>query len=609
MVDFHTPLRLGRSGAALAIAVFLAVFMIAAPVQAQTGGVNNGPLTLEKMAPDDIFAFVTLAGLKNCSAAAEDLGLYKLWKEPEVQGFLKQILEMYKEIAADAPPSAVEEWDRHKALFEGRISAIAGGLTVVWTREAPIPVPGVVIALDLGDRREVFRQMFDSLLDSDDLKHELRGVVRSTLDHHGHEVRVFSQERYFPQLSICTAFVENLFLVGLNQPLLLKCLDNLKGASTLADLPSFRRSRTKTGEKPLIEVFLNVDAFTSRVRGLIPEEWLGVLHSLGLDSIHAVYYASAVKDGDSLDTLYLDAPRPRRGLLNLGTRPISEKSLAFVPKHAAFFEIWHMNLAEAWDAVWKAMAQVVPPRHFKYVQRGLAEVERELGMKIRDGLLASLGEEAVVYAELRPNNMIPNVVLSIEIKDAVKANQVLNTALEMGGLKAREIPFGDRTLKVINLEEDVPFSPSYAFVENRLVFSLTPVGLKTALRRLDQARDSVLDSPDFQETFKVLDWKRSAYIGYFDTKRIVAFLYNMAENFSGLVDSEKVPLDLAMLPDVEVILKHMNGFGEVSYCDQDGVVYKARSIGGAVILGLLGRFLDKAPGIPPHVLERLGQRF
>jgi len=83
----------------------------------------------------------------------------------------------------------------------------------------------------------------------------------------------------------------------------------------------------------------------------------------------------------------------------------------------------------------------------------------------------------------------------------------------------------------------------------------------------------------------------------------------MAENLSGLVDSEKVPLDLAMLPDVEVILKHMNGFGEVSYCDQDGVIYKARSLGGAVILGLLGRFLDKAPGIPPHVLERLGRRF
>ncbi len=512
MVDFPTSLRLGRPGVALAIAVFLAATLFAAPLQAQTEGVVNGPLCLEKMAPDDIFAFVTLAGLKNCSAAAEDLGLYKLWKEPEVQGFLKKILGMYKEMAADVPPSAVAEWNQHKALLEGRISAIAGGLTVVWTRDAPIPVPGVVVALDLGDRREVFRQMFNSLLDSDDFKHELRGVVRSTLDYHGHEVMVFKQERYYPQLSICTAFVENLFLVGLNKPLLLKCLDNLKGARTLVDLPSFRRSRTKTGDKPLIEVFLNVDGFTSRIRGLIPEEWLGVLHSLGLDSINAVYYASAVKDGDSLDTLYLDAPHPRRGLMNLSTRPISEQSLAFVPKHAAFFEIWHMNLAEAWDAVWKAMAQVVPPRHLRYVQRGLAGVERELGMKIRDGLLAALGEEVIAYAELRPNNMIPNVVLSVEVKDKVKANHVLNAALDMGDLKAREVPFGDRTMKVIRLEDDVPISPSYAFVENRLIFSLTPVGLKNALRHLGQARDSVLDSPAFQETFKVLDWKKSAYI-------------------------------------------------------------------------------------------------
>jgi len=516
-------------------------------------------------------------------------------------------------MAADAPSDALQQWNMSKNLLEGRVSVIVGGLTVIWMRDFPIVAPGAVVALDLGEKQEAFKQVLDQALSSEDLKREMRGVVQSSITHAGHEVMVFKQVRYYPQLSICATFVDNLFLVGLNESLLFKCLDNLggDGGGTLAGLPSFQRSRSKAEASPLLEAFLNIEGFTSRVRGLIPDEWLGILHNLGLDSVNSLYYASAVQDGCGLDTMYFDAPQPRRGLLNLSTRNVSEKTLKFIPKSAGFFEVFSINLGQAWDLVWNTMTRVIPPREFKYVKRDLDRAEQEIGFRIRDGLLAALGEEWAFYAEMRRNAAIPNMVGCVEIKDRDRANKVLGSLLGLGDVETRDVPFGDHTLTVINLpDDDVPFAPSYSFVGDRLIMSLTPAGLKSALRRLSRPHDSVLDNPDFQDTFKKLDWKKAVMLRFLDTRRLAAFGYNMAENFlPGLLSGMDIPLDLAMLPSEEVILDHLNGWGDMSYCDQDGIVYKGRYMNISSLLAVVGRFLDKAPGVPPMVLGRLFERY
>jgi tetratricopeptide (TPR) repeat protein len=592
------------------LAILVVVPVLAAGLPAQSAAPDGGRLTLEAVAPQDLFAFVSVAGLEESSRAAERLGLFRLWKEPEVQRLFGKFIEAYESAASGAPPEMIQQWEMAKSFLAGRLAAIAGGITVIWTRDGPVPVPGLVVALDLGDRREAFQQMLEGALASDEMKREMRGVVRSTITYRDQEILVLSQERYYPQLSLCGTYLENLFLVGLNQPLLKKCIDVHRdgGAKALRRLPSFQRARSKAESGALVEAFLNVDAFTARLRGLVPDEWLGLLHGLGLDGLNAVYYASAAHDGDSFDTFYLDAPAPRRGLLAASTGSVNEATLKLVPRNAAYFEAFRVDLGRIYDVVWQGLETVLPPRELGKVSRGLERLERRLGFKIREGMLAALGEEGVAYSELPENGLIPSLVIAMEVRDRAKAEQVLTALLGLGKVECRAVPFGEHTMHVINPPGKTPFSPAYAFVGDRLVFSLFAAGLKGAIQRHGESVDSVLDSPDFAAALKGLPWKRGSVVAYLDVKRFAAYWYNLAESIlPGLLADESIPLDPALMPPADVFLKHVNGWGEVIYGDQDGIVLKARTTSLATVLGLLGRFIDRAPGFPPYALERMGR--
>jgi len=583
-----------------------------ATLPAQSDSVSGGQrqLSLEAVVPNDVFAFASVAGLDESSAAAEKLSLYGLWQEPEVQEFLGKIIAAYEREAAKAPPEAVEQWATWKELIRGRVSGALGGLTVIWTRDGPIPVPGAVVSLDLGDRRDAFQQRIDALLASDDFKREMRGVERLTETYQGHEIQVFRQTRYFPQMSICATYLDNLLLIGLNSSLLKQCIDNHRdgGRRALLNAPSFQRSRSKAAASPLLEVFLNIDGVTQRVRGLIPDEWLEVLGDLGFADINAVYYASAVQDGSGLDTLFIDAPEPRRGLLAINPGPITEATLRRVPKNAVYFETARFDAGPMYDLVWAAVAKIAPPRGLRRVERALERAERELGFKIRDGLLGALGKQILVYAELPPNTAIPQALAEVDIQDREKAAQVMGTLLQMAEAETREVPFGEHTMTVINAGPGAVVTPCFAFVEDKLVLSLFLPGLKNYLRHLRRPRASIMDSADFQATFKSLPRDRAEWIGYADAKRWAAYGYNFAETLlPGLIDPDDVPFDLAMLPTLDVILKHLGGMGGTSYSDQDGTVMKIRWPVVAGYLSLWGRFIDKAPGFPPYALGRMGR--
>lgn len=358
-------------------------------------------LALESFAPPDVLAFASFAGLQECSRACTGLGLYRLWQEPEVQAFLQGTLESLARASEASPPGALEQWRLGKELLGGRVALILGGLNLAWTRNGPLPIPGVVLALDLGEKRPAFHQAIERLRSPGALGSVGRGFEQETLIHKGREVCVLRRPRSAPHLSLCFTYAENLVLFGLNETLFFRCLDNLEsGGESLAGLPAFRRSRAKAAGDPLLELFVHLDALAGRVKGLLPDEWLAALHALGLDGIHGLYYASSVAAGETLETLYLDAPAPRRGLLDLSPRPIGPETLAFVPRDASLFEAVHVDLGAAWDTVMGVLPGLLPPPVHSGLVRRLERLEQRLGFTLRSGLLGAFGTEAVYYLSL-----------------------------------------------------------------------------------------------------------------------------------------------------------------------------------------------------------------
>ena len=605
-----------RSGRGLALALGLIIVLAGANVPAQTASNNGSALTLDSIAPPGLFAFVTVAGIEDASAAADQLGLFRLWKEPEVQRFLGPLVAMYRKTAEGIPAEPVQHWASWKKMFSGRISAAVGGLTVVWAREGrqlvPVPMPGMVMSIDLGDQKQAFRQVVDGWLKSDNFNRTLRGWSRSHETYRGQDIIVLkTTQRYMPGLCVTATYLENLFLVGLNRTLLHKCIDlHQDGGPVFRDAPAFKRARSKAEAGPLVEVFVNVQEITGRIRGLVPDEWLEVLHDTGLDSINAFYYASAVHDGDSFDTCYLDAPGPRRGLLAAMSGTVDSASLKRVPRDAIFAKVARFDFGQVHDALWHGLKKVLPEREMETVARGIARWEKKAGLSIRNDILAALGEEWIAYVGLSGSDIVPELVVAVDVGEPEAMQRVIRTALAHARVATHDVKFGDITVTMLVLPGDVTLRPAFAIVGKRLWFSLTPAGLKAVVLQENGPEESLLDSPNFRDTFRGMPLEKAVGLRYLDLKRLAGYGYNLAEHFlPGLVQNDDFPVDFALLPSQDVVLRHLNSCGGVVLYDEDGLLFKQRSIGLATLYALAARFVDRAPGVPHIVLERMGGWF
>ena len=539
------------SRTALALGLLLP---FAAPAAAQEA------LRLEHIVPADVFAFVDFAGLDTCSDAAEELGLYQLWSEPEVQEFIAVLVDEYNSMAGHTPPEVQQQWEMAKGLLGGRISMAVGELHITWADEMPMPHPGGVMALDVSGRRDQMIEMFDTILPPEN--DAAMGFRRSIVERGGFEMIRLEQVESDPKLTLFVTFVENLMLVGVEEELIGQCIDNLggSGSETLAASGAFRRARSKSQGTRLLELFVNFDALANRIGGLIPVEVRDLLDTLGLSDLNAAYYTSAVHGGDSFDTLYFDAPGARRGLLASSTGGgIDASSLAMVPAGAAHFTAMEFNAGNLYDTLWSAFSGFAPSEIVNEANREIVNVEQMLGFGIRDGLLSSLGEELVIYTELPTNGFVPNVVATMQLADADSFQNILGTVLGMTGVPLREISYRGHAIQII-AADDMPVAPAFTVLDDQLIVALSPGGLKNVLKGMEDGTGaSITSSESFASTFEGMSWEGAEMVQFIDVPRLAAFGYNAAENLlPGMVNEGDLPVDLYMMPSQETVLAHIN---------------------------------------------------
>jgi tetratricopeptide (TPR) repeat protein len=599
--------------AALALVAGLAAApsLLAAPLVADPRTPSPDGLTVEALLPNDVLAFGTFAGLDAASAAAEGLELLALIEEPEMQLFLEDLVAMIEAQSENVPAEVQEMWEAARRQLGGRMSMALGDLTLVWTQDGPIPLPGMLLALDTGEHRQEARESFEMLLGMA-MQESGGSLTHSTRQHAGHDVSVLQISEDGAMVEIHVAFLENLVLFNLNGHLIDACLENAAagGVYTLANSEGFARARRQSPGTPLFEMFLNTGEIGKRFEGLLPVEIKQACHDLGLDAIDSIYYASAIHDGDSLDTMYIDTPGGQRGLLALGgDRPIDDGALAIVPDSAVYCSALSLDASKAWDTVMSAVAAVAPAEVVAEMEREIARAEAEMGFAIRDGLLAALGDELVAYAELPQNGFIPGFVMTIELRDRAEGARILGTVLGASGASVRQVAFGARTLHVITIpDEDVPVSPCFSFEGDRLVFGLTVGALKDALTRMDSGGGRIVDSPHFQAAFRGLDRSHAGAIEFIDMRLLAAYGYDLAINMLPGYTDPNVPLDFAKLPAKETVLRHMGGWAEVARATDEGIVMQARTLSFATLAALVARGLDELP-VPPLMMVSMEEEY
>ncbi len=558
----------------------------------------SGAVQLADLVPEDVFAYVEFAGTARAAQLAQSLELMELWREPEMQAFVGDLIEEVRSEIERAPQREREQVAMARELLSGRFGLAVGELHLAWIDGQPMPLPGAVASLELrpGQRDQVdglIRQALGALGDD---------FATSTHLLAGQEITYLSPRDGEFNVTVGYCLTDELLLVGFEESLLEHCVQQLKApgaAGTLAASEVLRTSRKHAAGDLVLESLLNVRAFKQRLGGLVPVEVQRAIETLGLDAIEGVYYGSSIRDGGGWDTLSVHAPGPRQGLLACGgDRPFHQGTFALVPDEAVFASALRFDSAQAFETILEALEHVVPPVAIEEIDQGLEMARRQLGFDPIEDLLKTLGSELVGFVELPRNGVIPSGTLALALDDAERFNGTLQRLLTESRAPVQRVDFRGTTLHVIDAE-DLPIAPSFAIANGRLILSSTPGALKRTLVGLEAPRESAVVA-----RLGELPWNDVAYVSYLDVPRLAAFGHNFAENLlPAAIDEADLPLDAYRFPALETFTAHLSPMIEVGYETDSGWVVNGSPLGLAAWVALASHGLDSLPLSGPSAVQ------
>lgn len=549
-----------------------------------------GTVQLADLVPEDVFVFVQFSGTAQAAQLAQSLELMELWREPEMQAFVEDLVLEVREEIQRAPRHEREQVALARELLSGRFGLAVGELHLAWIEGEPMPLPGAVAALELapGQRDQVGGLIAQAL--------GAMGDEIATSKHllAGQEITYLSPRDGDFNVTVGYCLTDDLLLVGFEESLLEHCVKQLKapGAQgTLAASEALSSSREHAAGELVLESFLNVQAFKQRLGGLIPVEINRALETLGLDAIEGIYYGSSIHQGGGWDTLAVHAPGPRTGLLACGgDQPFSQSTFALVPDEAVMVSAVRFDGSSALETLLEAVGHVVPPVALEELDRGLAEAEQQLGFNPIDDLLDTLGSELVGFVELPRNGVIPSGTVALSLDDAGRFNGTLQRLLTESRAPVKRVDYRGTTLHVIDAE-DLPIAPSFAVAHGRLILSTTPGALKRTLAGLESQADSAMVT-----RLGNLPWEDVAYVSYLDIPRLAAFGHNFAENLlPAAIDEAGLPLDAYLFPSLETFMAHLTPMVEVGYETKSGWVVNDSPLGLAAWVALASHGLNSLP--------------
>ncbi len=183
--------------------------------------------------------------------------------------------------------------------------------------------------------------------------------------------------------------------------------------------------------------------------GSISPDTRAVLQKLGAFDVKALGVGLGFDGPHLREVISLSAPGERRGLLRLlasgEAQPIDPfAAAAGVPADVISFSAGRLDLLKLLDE-FVALANAIDPAKGQELAELLAEVDRELGLRLREDVLGALGDLITVESRVPERGFVPETIFSIALRDSAKFPQVLAHPMGKVGLEVRQMQRGGRT--------------------------------------------------------------------------------------------------------------------------------------------------------------------
>ncbi|MBI3949961.1 MAG: DUF3352 domain-containing protein [Acidobacteria bacterium] len=222
------------------------------------------------------------------------------------------------------------------------------------------------------------------------------------------------------------------------------------------------------------------------------------LRVFGLDSVTAIGGVSSFERGGVVERLRIETRGGGAGVirafLNAPARP--HRVLSLVPANADRVFVASMDGAvSVYDEIYNAFVQLAHPDEKAKMDAELAE----LGVSLRDDLLASVGQEGAIIHLPLPEQNWDRAVLIAEVRDPVRLRQSVERVASQHHLSLTEGGYAGRSLMTIK-HEKTNHPMHIAFVDNFIAASDNTAAIEAVIDAY-QSGNTISTSPLYQEAF------------------------------------------------------------------------------------------------------------
>ena len=558
--------------------------------KAQEEGAPTVPLSAAHLLPEETYFLATFSGVDRLLTKAESLDLVRLFKDPEVQAFLADTLEMLPQLVGgegSIPLPLDEIW----ALCRGEVTLACSNTLPVFMGGAP---PSVALFVEMGEGKEAFAKRFDSLLERIVWA---KSFQLSEKEHRGVGLRSLVP----PQAggaAIHFAAIESFFVVSFDCAFIEGMIDRFVDRTPgLAGHGAFRRCQVRGGGADSdLFVFVNVVGFKELFQPFYPydlDEWISVL---GLEQMEALSLSSLVAGGGSRDILFVDCAGEKKGLLKaLSPQPLSERVLLQAPPDTLFLLAATLDASMVLDQVDTFLRTALPEFH-GFFRSDLDGFKASTGLDLEREILAPIGSELALFITSPQGGfaMIPNFYLTLSLDDeaAFRETEQKLFALLPDSIEVTQSTFNERIIHHLTIPGSM-LSPAFCVFDDQMIMASSPMAMKSYIRWLAKEEPGLSQTPAFG--LGVAGTPESASMLFFiNTRKSVEIGYGMGAAFlPNLLSGLDVPLDAGLLPMGESLTQYFSSASTYLVSDDTGLILSGRNpLGVGAMAAMFVSFFD-----------------
>ncbi|MBI1850111.1 MAG: hypothetical protein HYR85_07180 [Planctomycetes bacterium] len=568
-----------------------AIALIATLNSSNVGADGTGARTrrFESVIPPGAFAFVSFPDLERSNELYGQTALFDLWREPEVQTFLKEIVVAIERQNKETLDRVQVSADECAQLKLGQVGISVG---VDGTDSWGIAI-GIQVRSNVEKASSLARQLLDQAMR---MMASASGVGSPKIverQYQGQTIRSTAVPGIGLQgkdIDLCYTFVDSLFVGALNRGYLEKIIDTARDpkAPNLSTSPLFQAAVSKVQSPATTFLgFVNVQALRQRFADLIPAEVMKALQALGVDLVQAFAVAESVEGKLIRDTFYVHAPGERRGLIkSCAMSPNGLATARLAPRDAVFFDSNTLDLRALVDGFLEIIKNNDPSAHARAIAE-IQQVEQLLGFRLREDLLASFGSEMATFLALPAGGSpIPEFGMAVKLRDPTSCARFIDAIpFDKLGVHAKRLEFNGVSIQYLDLASAmVPIAPALCVSGNFLFVGGSVQTLKQMVSRFQSNDEGLLGNTSFKAVRGKIPADAS-WVDFVDLSRIAAFMVNSIGPMLGpLAKESHLPLDPALLPTADTVAKHLGSYVGFLRSDADGFTSSCESAVGSGFL-------------------------